>query len=314
MQRSQTLQSISSVCSNTARCSQTPLELSKVLANSGRGSPGAPRSTCQYACAFRMLQDMTYKSVRDWSNWDPCTGLRGTSRVAKTTLQLGRPVDVVILPQRYFEFHNHMGFCLSYSSLLQLQDWQHHFMAWIIEASLNIYKWSIQLRVVLEHNRRSTWRHPLRELTDELEGHYIRNIDFTPPPPHPVSLAVGSRRGVYSDTWITEMHWATGSIYVWDTGVDRHYLTIHNTQTFFPSSWCYTLLLSYYRSTEFVGLLTHSYWALVDLHNLWGSSWPGSLLLVDICNLCGSSRVDSLAHPCMITKHSHQFCLDVVKG
>jgi len=57
--------------------------------------------------------------------------------------------------------------------------------------------------MVLECNRRSTWRHQLRELRDALGGHHGKNFHFSPPPPF--SFAGGSRCGAYHDTGITEM-------------------------------------------------------------------------------------------------------------
>jgi hypothetical protein len=69
---------------------------------------------------------------------------------------------------------------------------------------------------------------------------------------------------------------ATGSIYLGDSGVDRH-LIIRNTHSIFSSSWSHALLPSFRRSTQFVSILTHSCEAFIDPCNLCGSSWPGIL-------------------------------------
>jgi len=84
MQSSQTLWATSPVLPSTSRCSQTPLELSKVLSDSARAFSGAPESTCSYGGAFRMLWDLTYRIVEFWSSWDLCADLRETSRTAET--------------------------------------------------------------------------------------------------------------------------------------------------------------------------------------------------------------------------------------
>jgi len=66
-QSSQTLRATSPVLLGTSRCSQTPLELSKVLSDSARAFSGAPESTCGYGGAFRMLRDLTYRILKFWS-------------------------------------------------------------------------------------------------------------------------------------------------------------------------------------------------------------------------------------------------------
>jgi hypothetical protein len=68
MQSSQTLRATSPVLLSTFRCSQTPLELSKVLSDSTRAFSSAPESTCSYGGAFRMLRDLTYRIVKFWSS------------------------------------------------------------------------------------------------------------------------------------------------------------------------------------------------------------------------------------------------------
>ena len=54
-QSSQTLRATSPLLLSTSRCSQTPLELSKVLSDSAKAFSRAPESTCSYECAFRTL-------------------------------------------------------------------------------------------------------------------------------------------------------------------------------------------------------------------------------------------------------------------
>ena len=61
-QCSQKLRATSPVLLSTSKCSQTHLELSKVLPDSARAFLGAPESTCSYGGAFRMLH-------LGYSNW-----------------------------------------------------------------------------------------------------------------------------------------------------------------------------------------------------------------------------------------------------
>jgi len=63
-QSSQTLWETSPVLLSTSRCSQTPLELSKVLSDSARAFWGDSESTCSYGAAFRMCQDSTHRCHR----------------------------------------------------------------------------------------------------------------------------------------------------------------------------------------------------------------------------------------------------------
>jgi len=77
-QSCQTLWATSPVLLYTSRCSQTPLELSKVLWDCARAFSSAPESTWSYGGAFRMLRDLTYRIVKFWSSWNPCTALQET--------------------------------------------------------------------------------------------------------------------------------------------------------------------------------------------------------------------------------------------
>jgi len=76
MQTFQTLQLTSPMLPSTSRCSQPPLELSKVLSDSAREFSGAPESTCIYGGAFRMLWYLTYRIVKFRSSWNLCAALR----------------------------------------------------------------------------------------------------------------------------------------------------------------------------------------------------------------------------------------------
>jgi hypothetical protein len=67
-QTSQTLRSTSPALLNTSRCSQTPLELSKVLSDSARAFSGAPECTYSYGGAFSMLRYLTYRIAKFWSS------------------------------------------------------------------------------------------------------------------------------------------------------------------------------------------------------------------------------------------------------
>jgi len=93
-QSSQTLQVTSSVVLIRSRCSQTFLELSKVLSDSASAYAATPESTCSDGGAFRMLRYLTDRIVKFWSCWDLCTDLGRTSREAETTVLLcGWPLE-----------------------------------------------------------------------------------------------------------------------------------------------------------------------------------------------------------------------------
>ena len=137
-QSSQTLRATSPVLLSTSRCSQTPLELSKVLSDSAREFSGAPGSTCSYGGAFRILRDLTYRIVKFRSSYDLYADLQETWREAETAAQLcgrlreqPRPLRIfcgrldAVLLQQWF-LHNHKAFVLSDLSLL------YHNMAYII--------------------------------------------------------------------------------------------------------------------------------------------------------------------------------------
>ena len=121
-QTSQTLRSTAPVLLSTSRCSQAPLELSKVLWDSTREFSGAPS-----------------RIVKFWSCWDLCAGLRETSRAAETSVQLYGRLDAIFSQQWFLGFHDHKAFRLSYSCLLQSQDSLHHNMACIMYLSDYIY-------------------------------------------------------------------------------------------------------------------------------------------------------------------------------
>jgi len=140
-QSSQTLRATSPVLLCTSRCSQTPLELSKVLSDSARAFSGAPESTCSYGGEFRMLRDLTYRIVKFWSSWDLCADLRETSRDAAQHCRIHREQpgpqrstagDLVPYSHSSGSYITTKHFVLSYLSLLQSEDSLHHHMACMI--------------------------------------------------------------------------------------------------------------------------------------------------------------------------------------
>ena len=118
MKTSATLQTITAVPRNSSKYSQAPLELCKVLSDSTTAFSGAP-----------------YRIVQYWRSWELSTDLRETSIAAETTVQVCRRLGAVNWQQWFVRFHNHKAFCLSYSSLLPLQDVLHHNMTCIIYRS-----------------------------------------------------------------------------------------------------------------------------------------------------------------------------------
>jgi len=80
----------------------------------------------------------------------------------------------------------------------------------------------------------------------------------------------------YGATDITDMDWATGSIYLGDPGVDRHHLIIWNTQSIILSYWSQACLPSFHISMQFVRFLTLSCRTFIDPRNLCGCLWPGT--------------------------------------
>jgi len=85
---------------------------------------------------------------------------------------------------------------------------------------------------------------------------------------------------------------ATGSTYLWDSGVHRHHCIIQNTHSIFPSPCSHAPLPSFHRSTQFVWLLMHSCQAFTDRSNLCGWSWRGipSYPLTLVLCLCSLNR------------------------
>ena len=150
MQTTQTLLQLSPVLFCDSRCSQAPLEQINVLSDSSRAISATRESTCSYRGVFRMLQDWTIRMVKFWSYWDLGVGLQETSRAPESSVQVSRRpllklcgwLDAIFSQQWFLGFHNHRVLCLSYSSLLQWQDWLHHNVACIIEVSLYKYIWS----------------------------------------------------------------------------------------------------------------------------------------------------------------------------
>ena len=180
----------------------------------------------------------------------------------------------------------------------------------VLAKSLSIYIQSIWLQTELQRNRRSTWRYQVRELTDPLEGCCGGEIHFSLPPPY--TFPWGSRWG-HTDIlgWRrrTERQgrWGGGERrerenrdgltyreYIFGRPrVDRHHLIIQTTHFTNPSSWSQTYLLSLERSTQCVWFLMHTCRDFIDLHNLCGSSWPGTPSYPLTLLLCSSSQIPS---------------------
>jgi hypothetical protein len=134
---------------------QTPQELWKVFSDSASAFSEAHESTWSYRGSFRMLRELMIRIVEFWNCCNLWAGLWETSRAAETSAQVctpslaqlrpwhqlcGRP-DAISSHQWFLEFHKHMAFPQSYSSLWLLQDLLHHTMAWILQISLYIYIW-----------------------------------------------------------------------------------------------------------------------------------------------------------------------------
>jgi len=163
-QSSQTLRATSPVLPSTSRCSQTPLELSKVLWDWVRAFSGAPESTWSYGGAFKMLWDLTYRRVKFRNSGDLCADLRETSRATvrdtsrggETAAQHSGAGDLVPYSHSCGSSITTRYFVISYASLLQSQDSLHHNMACIILVSRCMYIRSIWPQMVVEHNQRSS--------------------------------------------------------------------------------------------------------------------------------------------------------------
>jgi len=115
------------------------------------------RCSWKHLQLWRCIQDATRLTIRIvifWSCWDPCAGVRKTSRAAKMSAQVYRRLQEHLRPphrlhgklgarfsqQWFLGFHNNKACCLLYPSLLQSQDSLHHNMACIIWVSLYIHK------------------------------------------------------------------------------------------------------------------------------------------------------------------------------
>jgi len=201
-----------------------------------------------------------------------------TSKVAETSVQLYSRFGAICSQQWFLGFHSQKALHLSYSSLIQFQDSLYYNIAPIFLVSLNIYIWSIWLQTVLNHNQMITWRCQLKEPGNVLEGYCDRKIHFLQPPL--ISLVQRSCCGTSGVMGILGMDWVTGSIYLVDPRVDRHYFLIWNVHSIIPSSCSDALLPSIHRSKQFVWFPTNS-----------GPVW------IDILNLCGFSHPGSISHP-----------------
>jgi len=139
MQTSPALQLTSPVLLPTSRCSQAPLEFSKVLSDSARAFSGAPERTSSYGGGFKTLRYLTDRIVKFWSCWDLYTGLHETSRPDVTLAQRCGKFGVVFSQLWVLAFHNHTAFRVSNSSLLLSEVSLNHNMACIVYLGLSIY-------------------------------------------------------------------------------------------------------------------------------------------------------------------------------
>jgi len=126
-----------------------------LLSPSRRSPPGAKQSALRLCksilrCSWkhlqlwRCIQDAPSRIVKFWSSWDLCTDVQETSREAETATQLcgilrarlaplcSSAGDLMPYSHRIGSYITTRHFVLSYSSLLQSQDWLHHDMACII--------------------------------------------------------------------------------------------------------------------------------------------------------------------------------------
>jgi len=89
----------------------------------------------------------------------------------------------------------------------------------------------------------------------------------------------------YGDSGIIEIDSATGSIYLNDPGVDRHYLILKNTLAIFPNSQSHALLPTFHRSKQFVWFI------MVGI-----LSYPLTLLLCYLSQNHSSSQIPFRCH------------------
>jgi len=75
---SQTLWLTSLVLLSTSRCSQAPLQLGKVFSEFARTFSGAHKRTWSDGGAFKMLSELTCRTVKFLSSWDLCATLQET--------------------------------------------------------------------------------------------------------------------------------------------------------------------------------------------------------------------------------------------
>ena len=139
LQTSQTLQLTSPVILMPPWCSQSLLNLRKLLSESTREFSGDPKSTCHYGGAFRMFWDLTHMVFEFWNSWDPFARQCETSRAAAISAHLCSRAQAIFLHRSFSAFDNHNAFLLSYLSWLQWQDSLHHYMASNILVSVYMY-------------------------------------------------------------------------------------------------------------------------------------------------------------------------------
>jgi len=102
------------------------------------------RCSWKHLQLWRCIQDAPSRIVKFWSSWDLCTDVQETSREAETATQLCGILQARLAPlcscagdlmpysHRIGSYITTRHFVLSYSSLLQSQEWLHHNMACII--------------------------------------------------------------------------------------------------------------------------------------------------------------------------------------
>jgi len=117
---------------STSRCSQTPLELYKVLSDSARAFSCAFESSWGCGGTFRILQNLTIR-IGDFiaakTLVQVCRRLRDQLRsLHKLCGRLG----AIFSHQWFLGFHNHKAFHRLYWSLLQSQDSLHPIMTCIV--------------------------------------------------------------------------------------------------------------------------------------------------------------------------------------
>jgi hypothetical protein len=144
MQTFQTLQLIPVVLLGMSRCSQVPLEVSKVLSHCPRVFSNATDISCSFRGAFWMLWNLTNRKVKFGGSWYFCADLQKTLKAAETAVQYCRRLCVLLSQWWSSGFHNCKVFCLWYLSLLKSHS-PHQHVACSIYPSLSMYIHTVHL-------------------------------------------------------------------------------------------------------------------------------------------------------------------------